>query len=247
MPLTWRYAPPVHSGLRAAHAAAAVLFMCSTIALLCVTLVRRLATRGRPSSGWVAGVAVVVAAVVGILTGRMIAWDWIGLRAVTVGSNSRGVLRAGFSDQVRFVVIDGTEVAPSTYRFWVIVHLVCCRPFAPAVGSWLRCECDTTSHSVERRHCASSSRHCPRHASNSADPGRGSAPASASQADDPARWSCPPGRHVDRKPDEHRARRQAVDEPDPTGPLDATRTPATPTTTQSRQIRVTGLGGAASA
>ena len=124
VPLIWRYAPPVHSGLRAVHAAAAVLFLCSTIALLCVMLVRRLATRGRPSSGWVAGVAVVVAAVVGILTGRMIAWDWIGLRAVTVGSNSRGVLRAGFSDQVRFVVIDGTEVAPSTYRSWVIVHLV---------------------------------------------------------------------------------------------------------------------------
>jgi hypothetical protein len=65
-----------------------------------------------------------VAAVAGILTGRMIAWDWIGLRAVTVGENSRGVLRAGFSDQVRFVVIDGIELAPSTYRFWVIVHLV---------------------------------------------------------------------------------------------------------------------------
>lgn len=124
VPLIWRYAPPVHSGLRAAHAAAAVLFMCSTIALLCVMLVRRLATQRRPSSGWVAGVALVVAAVVGILTGRMIAWDWIGLRAVTVGSNSRGVLRAGFSDQVRFVVIDGTEVTPSTYRSWVIVHLV---------------------------------------------------------------------------------------------------------------------------
>jgi len=123
VPLIWRYAPPVHSGLRAAHAAAAVLFLCSTIALLCVMLVRRLATRRRPSSGW-AGAAVVVAAVVGILTGRVIAWDWIGLRAVTVGSNSRGVLRAGFSDQVRFVVIDGTEVAPSTYRSWVIVHLV---------------------------------------------------------------------------------------------------------------------------
>jgi hypothetical protein len=25
---------------------------------------------------------------------------------------------------VKFVLIDGTEMAPSTYRFWVIVHLL---------------------------------------------------------------------------------------------------------------------------
>jgi hypothetical protein len=124
VPLIWRYAPPVHSGLRAVHAGAAVLFMCSAIALLCVVLVRRFPARGRPSSGWLAGIAVAVVAVVGIVTGRMIAWDWIGLRAVTVGEDLRGVLRAGSSDQIRFVVIDGTAVAPGTYRFWVIVHLV---------------------------------------------------------------------------------------------------------------------------
>ena len=124
VPLIWRYAPPVHSGLRAVHAGAAVLFMGSAIALLCVMLVRRFPARGRPSKGWLVGIAVVVAAVVGIVTGRMIAWDWIGLWAVTVGEEFRGVMRASSSNQVRFVVIDGTEVAPSTYRFWVIVHLV---------------------------------------------------------------------------------------------------------------------------
>ena len=177
--------------------------MCSAIALLCVMLVRRFPARGRPSKGWLAGIAVAVAAVVGIVTGRMIAWDSIGLRAVTVGEDFRGVLRAGSSDQIRFVVIDGTEVAPSTYRFWVIVHLVLL-PALCASGALLAAR-RMRHHVSLRRELAwpSNGRHCRRGTPPTRNPGDGSAPASASKADDVTRSRATYGPQIPAGPGAH--------------------------------------------
>ena len=73
-----------------------------------------------------------------------LAWDQVkfeglGLWAVTVGSGTRGLWYAAFSDDVRFVFVDGMgDVSPSNIAPWVVVHLVA--PFvalALASAGWL--------------------------------------------------------------------------------------------------------------
>jgi hypothetical protein len=125
VPLIWRYAPPAHGGLRGAHVVAAVVFLGGGIALLVVTFLRRVMVSRRTPRGWLAGMTAVAAGAFGIVTGRMIAWDWLAVWAVTVPSGDRrGVLRAASSEQVRFVIVDGAEVTPGTYRFWMVLHLL---------------------------------------------------------------------------------------------------------------------------
>jgi hypothetical protein len=54
-----------------------------------------------------------------------IQWVQLGLWAVTVGTNSRGLWYAAFSDEVRFVFVDGmSEMSPSDVAPWVVIHLV---------------------------------------------------------------------------------------------------------------------------
>jgi hypothetical protein len=59
-----------------------------------------------------------------------LAWDrvqWVqlGLWAVTVGDGVSGLWYAAFSDDVRFVFVDGMgEMPPSDVAPWVVVHLV---------------------------------------------------------------------------------------------------------------------------
>jgi quinol-cytochrome oxidoreductase complex cytochrome b subunit len=67
-----------------------------------------------------AGIVLVVAAAA--FTGQLVAWDQLSLRAVTVGSNYYG-LRGAFDDQVVFVLVDGVEVAATTFRRWAVVHV----------------------------------------------------------------------------------------------------------------------------
>ena len=63
---------------------------------------------------------VVVAASV---TGYLLPWDQLALFAVTVGTNISGYtwLRDG---SVRFVLMDGTEIAPATLFKWLLLHAV---------------------------------------------------------------------------------------------------------------------------
>lgn len=61
------------------------------------------------------------AVVAASITGFLLPWDQLGLFAVTVGDLD-GVWHAAFDDGVRFVLIGGAEISPSTYRRSVIAH-----------------------------------------------------------------------------------------------------------------------------
>ncbi len=51
-------------------------------------------------------------------------WQQLALWAVVVGDNISGLWYAAFSDQVRFVFVDGSgEVPPSDLAPWVVLHL----------------------------------------------------------------------------------------------------------------------------
>ncbi len=63
------------------------------------------------------------AVVVASFTGYAIAWDHLALAAVTVGSDLDGIWPAAFDDGVRFVLIDGSEVAQATYARWAVAHV----------------------------------------------------------------------------------------------------------------------------
>ena len=70
--------------------------------------------------------AVTVVALVSVFALRSshdLVWDQLGLWAVTVGSDFRGVWRAAFSDQIRFVLLDG-ELAQGDYAADVVGHVI---------------------------------------------------------------------------------------------------------------------------
>jgi hypothetical protein len=66
----------------------------------------------------------------GLVVLTAVAWnrvqfDGLGLWAVTVGNGARGLWYAAFSDEVRFMFVDGMgEVSPSKIAPWVVAHLV---------------------------------------------------------------------------------------------------------------------------
>ncbi len=69
------------------------------------------------------GVAVPVLAALGGISGLLLAWDQLALWAVTVGTRFDGV-DPMFGEQIRFVIVDGTEVSVSTYRRWAVAHVL---------------------------------------------------------------------------------------------------------------------------
>lgn len=98
----------------------------------------RLRCKPRRRAAMVAGL--VVAVLLTFTTAfawRLVKWEQIAMWAVTVGTDIRGLWHAGFSDDVRFVLVRGVEVSRGTVGFWVVVHLVA--PFlalAAIAGAW---------------------------------------------------------------------------------------------------------------
>jgi quinol-cytochrome oxidoreductase complex cytochrome b subunit len=74
-----------------------------------------------------------VVAVAGSFTGQLLAWDQLALKAVTVGSSYRGMLDP-LGDDVRFLIIAGTEVSQGSFLAWLLVHVVAVPAAAVAVG-----------------------------------------------------------------------------------------------------------------
>lgn len=82
-----------------------------------------LVVRTVASGRWRAATGVlVVSAAIGY-TGFRLAWDQLALWAVTVGENYQGMWAAGFSDDVRFVLVGGVEVSQATLRLWFLTHV----------------------------------------------------------------------------------------------------------------------------
>lgn len=126
IPLFWHYEPELsqwsealgaqqswRAWLRDLHRLASWVFVGSAFGALLVALVRR----------WQIGFAVigVAVAVVGSVTGSLVAWDQVGLRAVTIGETYRGALAVARSG-VRFAIVDGAEISPAEYLRMLAVH-----------------------------------------------------------------------------------------------------------------------------
>ena len=87
-----------------------------------------LAVRGARRRGGIALAGCVVAGVgaaVALATRSLVQWDQLALWAVEVGgSHYDGYWRAAFDDGVRFVLVDGVEVATGDYAAALAVHLL---------------------------------------------------------------------------------------------------------------------------
>jgi quinol-cytochrome oxidoreductase complex cytochrome b subunit len=118
--LWFRYQPGV-GWIGDVHQVAAIAFVVLAVVVVVLAIARRLRDSVR---GPLASLALLVAAVAAGLVGRLLPWDQLALWAVTTGSNGEfdGV-RAVFSSQAKFVIINGREVSPSTYEFWAYAHL----------------------------------------------------------------------------------------------------------------------------
>lgn len=139
--LTWRYHPSVPGvpdyALREAarwsrvlarrHQLGLVLALPTVAAWAVVSMLHGRGPGLAPVRRWVVRSAALVAVTAALVTSfawQLVKWDQVALRAVTVGENLRGLWFAGFDDGVRFVLVGGVEVAPSTFALWVVVHLL---------------------------------------------------------------------------------------------------------------------------
>jgi hypothetical protein len=108
--------------LRGSHNIASMLFIgaaAGIVAVLAVAVVRRLGI----SPGWFAGLGVLLLALLGLMSGQLIAWDRLVPDSVTDGSDARGIVDA-LSDDVRSVVVNGTDVSRGAYAAWAVVHVL---------------------------------------------------------------------------------------------------------------------------
>jgi quinol-cytochrome oxidoreductase complex cytochrome b subunit len=132
---TIRTRPRSSSWVRTVHRVASGLTVVLALSTLVLLIGRRIRARGR---GVVAGLAVLATGVAAAFTGYLLPWDQLALWAVTVGKNVSGV-RAVFGATVKYVLVDGREVSPGTYRFWAIAHVTLGVLVAAAgVLAWLR-------------------------------------------------------------------------------------------------------------
>jgi quinol-cytochrome oxidoreductase complex cytochrome b subunit len=143
VPLIWLYRP-AGSGrwLTTLHSMASSLFLGSAAAMLVLGLAVALA-RHPPWAGWIVTLGVLVVAVAGSFTGQLIAWDQVGLWAVTVATSFRGMIDP-LGDDVRFLIIGDAEVSQGSYLAWLLVHLLAVPAAAVAVGLplWRRLRAD---------------------------------------------------------------------------------------------------------
>jgi hypothetical protein len=108
--------------LTGAHNIASMLFIgaaAGIVAVLAVAVVRRLGI----SPGWFVGLGVLLLALLGLMSGQLIAWDRLVPESVADGSDARGIVDA-LSDDVRSVVVDGTDITRGAYAAWSVVHVL---------------------------------------------------------------------------------------------------------------------------
>jgi hypothetical protein len=121
VPLIFVYKPHGVGWLRGAHSVASALFIGATagvVTVLMVGFVRRL----RVPPGWFVGLASLLVALIGLVSGQLIAWD--GMAFEPAGAfDPRGVFDPLAGD-VRFVFVDGTDVSRGAYAAWAGVHML---------------------------------------------------------------------------------------------------------------------------
>jgi len=140
--LLWRYRPevgattsyeiggPTGRGPVGWHLGSLVATVAASVWWTCMSALRAVAWRGaRTLIGVIAALATLLLCLAASLTWYLVEWDQLALRAVTAGTDLRGLWAAGFSEDVRFVLVGGVEVDPDTYARWLLVHLA-----APALA-----------------------------------------------------------------------------------------------------------------
>jgi hypothetical protein len=123
VPLIFVYRPDGVRWLHAAHNAMSMLFVgaaAGTVAVLSVAAVRRV---GRVPPGWFVAFGALLVAIVGLMSGQLIAWDQLVMKSVTGSSAGRGVVDA-LSGDVRFVLVGDIEVSHGAYVAWAVVHVL---------------------------------------------------------------------------------------------------------------------------
>lgn len=143
--LVWVYRPEVAGAssspwIRDVHQVTSVVALW-TAGWLCVALVARWVKRRRHgdqpagASRLAAGVALAVGVLFASFSGLLLAWDELALWALTA-DELRGIDEAAFSDGVRFVLFDGTEVSQGSYRTWTLIHTLGA-PLLLAAAGWV--------------------------------------------------------------------------------------------------------------
>ena len=67
------------------------------------------------------GLGILVGGVATGMTGLLLPWDQLALRAVKIGTHFEGYTFL-FHSSVRFVLVGGAEVTPRTVAVWLVVH-----------------------------------------------------------------------------------------------------------------------------
>lgn len=83
----------------------------------------RVSRAERAAPGLALGAALLAAVVAAFLTGGALPWDQVAISTVSVGGNLDGYTWLQDSD-VLFVVVGGSQVAPSTLLKWLVLHVV---------------------------------------------------------------------------------------------------------------------------
>ncbi len=107
--------------MRDVHRFAALIFVllgvgAGILAVVIAVLRRRLAPG-------LSGAAFVVVALAASVSGGLLVWDQVALRAVTVGVGYKGYTRIISGHSVRSIIIDGKEMSPSAFRAWFFAHV----------------------------------------------------------------------------------------------------------------------------
>lgn len=122
--LVFNYLPREH-GIRPVHALASAVggpLALVACALLITDAAVHAAARRRAVAFGVA-LAVLMIGVVTSMTGWLLPWDQLALKAVTVGDGIKGY-RGVWNGAARFVLIRDAEVTAPTVTVWLVVHLV---------------------------------------------------------------------------------------------------------------------------
>jgi quinol-cytochrome oxidoreductase complex cytochrome b subunit len=128
------------SAVRTAHRAASTLLFPVAVATAVGAVGWSVVARRH---AWVGAAALLVGVAAAAISGFMLAWDQIALWAVSVGTDVRGIWWVAFDDEVRFVIVDGSEVSQAAYRNVVGAHLLLTGVLAASVV--------LTARSISRR------------------------------------------------------------------------------------------------
>jgi hypothetical protein len=135
VPLIWLYEPDGGaSWLTGLHRLSGTLLLGAAAGLV-VAAVGAAAGRHRIGVPWPLAVAALAVAVAGSITGQLIGWDQVAVSAVDAPDTTRGVF-AAIGDDVRFVLVGGTELSPGTFLALVVAHLVAVPAAAVGLGWW---------------------------------------------------------------------------------------------------------------